>query len=126
MDKVLLVDDDEVSNFITKIMLENAGVGAVVVVLNGQEALEYLEQERPDFIFLDIKMPVMDGWEFLEETKARGIDNDINIALLSSSSHPEDIKKAGDYDHVIALMEKPLTKVRLDEVMEMFKEKMVG
>jgi len=118
MSKVLLVEDDKIANFISKRVLKGAGVEDVDEVLNGKDACDYLEKDCPDFIFLDIKMPVMDGWEFLDEQKTRGFCDDVKVAMLTSSVHPEDKKKAKNYACVIAYLEKPLTKEKVKGIIK--------
>lgn len=122
MNKVLLVEDDDTTNFISKMVLEGAGVEDVDVVLNGKDACNYIEEDCPDFIFLDIKMPVMDGWGFLDEKKDKGLCKNVKVAMLTSSAHPADKKRAEDYDCVIAYLEKPLTTEKFEEI----KQKMAG
>lgn len=116
MNNVLLVEDDETTNSISRIILKSAGFQNVEEVLNGMEACKHLEKECPDIIFLDINMPVMDGWEFLEEKKVKAPCKNTKIAILTSSIHPNDLKRAGKYPCVIAYFEKPLTEVKLEEL----------
>jgi len=118
MRKVLLVEDDETTNFISKMALQEAGIEDVDEALNGKQACDYIEKDCPDFIFLDIKMPMMDGWDFLDEMITNGLCKETKVAMLTSSARPEDKKRAEDYDCVIAYLEKPLTKVKVEGVME--------
>ncbi|MEQ8219930.1 MAG: response regulator [Arenibacter sp.] len=122
MNRVLLVEDDETTNFISKIILKSAGFLNVEEALNGMEACRHLEKDCPDLIFLDINMPVMDGWEFLDEKKVSAPCKDAKIAILTSSTHPEDQKRAENYPCVIAYLEKPLT----NEKVEGLKQKLAG
>ena len=85
---ILLVDDDEATNFLHKIMINDAGCAqGIHVAKNGKEAIEYLtnaiegKYPQPDLIFLDINMPVMNGWEFLDEFEQ--IKNQINKKLIT-------------------------------------------
>ncbi|RZS90637.1 response regulator [Aquimarina brevivitae] len=114
MSKVLLVEDNETSNFLAKIMLRKAGILKVDEALNGKEAYALIEKYCPDFIFLDLNMPVMDGWEFLDEREAKELCNGVKVAILTSSSRPEDRKKAEKYSCVIAYFEKPLTMENIE------------
>jgi len=114
----LLIEDDETANFISKVALKSAGVENVDEVLNGKEACDYLDTYCPDFIFLDIKMPVMDGWEFLDEKRVKGLCKKIKVAMLTSSVHPDDKKKSENYSCVIAYIEKPLTKEKIEMIMD--------
>ncbi|MBL4658250.1 MAG: response regulator [Flavobacteriales bacterium] len=113
---VLLVDDDETASFISKMMLLSIGIENVDAVLSAKQACDYLVEKRPDFIFLDISMPIMDGWEFLEEIKRIELCPDVKVAMLTSSIHPDDKKMAENYDCVIAYLEKPLTKENVKEI----------
>jgi len=118
MRKVLLVEDDETSNFISKMALQEAGIKDVEEALNGEQAREHIEKDCPDFIFLDIKMPMMDGWDFLDEMITNGLCKETKVAMLTSSTRPEDKKRAAKYDCVIAYLEKPLTKVKIKEIID--------
>src|SRR5688572_10056858 len=97
LDLVLLVDDDDTTNYLNKRLLTDMKVAKEILVLkNGREALDYLSKacdsqldgalKCPDLIFLDIKMPMMDGFEFLEEYQRKGLDagNHVIILMLTS------------------------------------------
>ncbi|WNH12463.1 response regulator [Thalassobellus suaedae] len=114
--KVLLIEDDESTNFIHKLVLKSAGIEFVDEALNGMDACNYLENICPDIIFLDINMPVMDGWEFLKEKYERSLCQHVKIAMLTSSLRPEDRKKAKNYSSIIAYYEKPLTLDKIEEL----------
>lgn len=117
MNKVLLVEDDETTIFLSKIALRSAGIDNIDEALNGKEACDLIEKNCPDVILLDINMPVMNGWEFLDEKKARAFCKKVKIAILTSSTRPDDKKKAENYPCVIAYFEKPLTKEKIEEIM---------
>lgn len=118
---ILLIDDDEINNFMNKELIEKAGIDVYVeVALNGKVALDYLtcsgefasnkENPQPGLIFLDINMPLMNGWEFLEaynklEVKYKGKRI---IAMLSSSNNPDDIKRAQEMGGTVGFLNKPL------------------
>ena len=114
----MLVDDDETANFISKKVMQSAGIEEVDELLSGKQACDYLENDYPDCIFLDIRMPVMDGWEVLDEIKARGLCKDIKVVMLTSSTHLDDKEKAQHYNCIIAYMEKPLTMEKVEEIKE--------
>ncbi|WP_339880649.1 response regulator [uncultured Algoriphagus sp.] len=114
--RVLLIEDDETTNFIHKIVLRSVGIEDVYEAQNGWDAFDYLEKSCPDIIFLDINMPVMDGWEFLKEKERKALCGSSKIAMLSSSVRPEDKKMTENYPSVIAYYEKPLTVEKIEEL----------
>jgi CheY-like chemotaxis protein len=115
---VLVVDDDADWCFLAKIILKKAGVGKqIITAQNGLEGIKTLQaivisgQRLPELIFLDIKMPVMDGFEFLEQT-TKSADLDLSrtrIFVCSSSFHPKDKERANLYP-VAGFISKPLTQ----------------
>jgi len=133
LDMVLLVDDDDTTNYLNRRLLKEMNVAKEIVVLkNGKEALEFVERacganaenntNCPDLIFLDIKMPIMDGFSFLEEYKKRGLDNTdhVIIMMLTSSASFYDLEKLKSYTKVKKHYSKALTKHDVQEVMREF------
>lgn len=116
MNRVLLIEDNEITNFISREVLKKEGFTEVHEVLNGMEAYKFLEKDCPDIIFLDINMPVMDGWEFLKEKESKALCKNVKIFVLTSSGHPDDKIKASSYTSVVEYFEKPLTKEKLEIV----------
>jgi CheY-like chemotaxis protein len=128
---VLLVDDNESDNFIHKRVIEKSGItDHIGIAENGQEALDFLSarlapgtkkdlDNRPELIFLDINMPVMNGWEFLEEYQklAGQITSDQKIILLTSSKDPKDIRRAELALGKGCFQYKPLTLEMISEIM---------
>ena len=115
---VLLVDDDEITSFLCKKMLTDRGIDSVDSVVNGQEALKYLSKSCPDLIFLDIKMPVMDGFELLEELKKSMLCQQAKIIMLTSSSREKEKQQAMAYNNVIDFIVKPLSHAKIVGVFE--------
>ncbi len=123
---IMLVDDDEINNFITVKLIRKAFPDSVITTyLNGRLAidkikniLEYSLENIPDYILLDINMPVMNGWEFLEEYKVLNLDPDkkITIYILSSSVFSNDVDKAKSYESVANFISKPLNLEAIKEV----------
>ena len=122
---VLLVDDNDTDNFISKRIIEITKFAEKVIVKNsGKSALEYLESvqnneaELPDVIFLDINMPIVDGFVFLFEfeTFPDNIKQKCKIIILSSSNNKRDIAKIVDNEYVIKFITKPLTEKALQEI----------
>ena len=87
---------------------------------NGQVAIDHLAENGehlPDMILLDINMPVMDGWDFLENFSEMAMSKDIPVVMLTSSINPDDIEKAKSHQLVKGFLSKPLNKDKLDEVL---------
>ena len=125
VDLVLLVDDNDTDNFISKRIIEITGFSRRVEVRNsGKLALDYLRENHdqldniPNLIFLDINMPVVDGFVFLYEFDkfSEAVKSKVKIAILSSSDNKRDIDKIVNNDHVINFITKPLTEDSLEEV----------
>jgi CheY-like chemotaxis protein len=113
------VEDDSVASFvIKKVIGQKLGVGSCLVLQNGKLALEKLKAEEinPDLIFLDINMPVMDGWEFLDACIEENRDT-IPVFLLSSSINPADKERAMNYSQVHGFLSKPFTSEKLDDAL---------
>lgn len=129
---ILLIDDDEITNFINTENIEELGAAEhVIVCTNGLEALEYLKEAhaatpklgyyRPELIFLDLNMPVMNGFEFLDKYELLyATDDECKvITMLTTSMRKEDVERALKLNHVVkGYIEKPLTKERIIEVVE--------
>lgn len=118
-DLVMLVDDNDTDNFIHRRVLEIAKFSKNIIVKNsGKSALEYLEENQsnpaliPDIIFLDINMPIVDGFVFLFEYDSfpDSIKNKCKIVILSSSDNKKDIDRIVDNDYVIHFITKPLSE----------------
>lgn len=123
-DKVLLVDDDNINNFLSEEIISGADIAKEVVLLtDGQQALSYLHslENKKDgsrqklLILLDLNMPVMDGFEFLEEFNPANIKADLEIIILTSSDNQRDIEKIKAYD-IKNFISKPITEEKLLEV----------
>src|SRR5579872_5177967 len=120
---ILLIDDDEPTNFLNKLTLEQAGCARQIhIAQSGQEALDYLQDAipRPDLIFLDINMPAMDGWEFLE--KYRKLPSvrkaDIVLIMLTTSLNPDDEMRTRAIPEVSGFENKPLSHDQLSNLLE--------
>jgi CheY-like chemotaxis protein len=125
---VLLIDDDEINNFISIKLIKKALLNTeIVACLNGKFAIDQLADiqkkdpsKMPDYILLDINMPIMNGWEFLEEFKRRNIDpqGKSKIYIISSSVFSNDINKAKSYPLVKDFISKPLNVEKIKELFE--------
>ncbi|MFT5618505.1 MAG: CheY-like chemotaxis protein [Arenicella sp.] len=125
IDLVLLVDDNDTDNFINNRIIELTNFAKrVVVKSSGKSALEYLSDnkdnasELPDIIFLDINMPIVDGFVFLHEFESypESVKGKCKVAILSSSDNKRDINKIINNDYVVKFITKPLTEDALVEI----------
>lgn len=121
---VMLVDDNDTDNFISQKIIELTGFSKKIIVKNsGKSALEYLQTNEaqpdnlPELIFLDINMPIVDGFVFLFEFERFSdvLKNKCKIAILSSSDNKRDIERIVDNQYVIKYITKPLTEEALEE-----------
>jgi len=120
MSKIYLVDDQPISNFITKKLLEIEGYqGTVKDFTNPREAMEFVSEDSDAIIFLDLNMPEMNGWEFLEMLQSRNCRH--RIIILTSSTSKIDVDKAKDYPSVIKYMVKPMNKQKFSELSGLLK-----
>ncbi|MFL5747475.1 MAG: response regulator [Niastella sp.] len=111
INKILLVDDDATANYLSKELLESLhAANEIETAENCLRALELIRQsDCADVIFLDIKMPGIDGFDFLERLKKLSLEKKIKVVMLTSSVRPEDKLRAFSYKAVIDYLEKPLT-----------------
>ena len=125
---VMLVDDNETDNFISKRIIEITKFSNNVIVKNsGKSALDYLVENKespdaiPDIIFLDINMPIVDGFVFLYEYEkfSNSVKDKCRVIILSSSDNKRDIDKIVNNDFVIKFVTKPLTEKTLEEIKEL-------
>ena len=121
----MLIDDDAPTNFFHREVLLQAHFAEDILVFEQASlAIEYLlNQNRdgalPDVIFLDLNMPGMDGWEFLEvyQKKVRPLYPKIRlIVMLTTSENPDTREKAKGYDILDTFMTKPLTNDKLSKL----------
>ena len=126
---ILLVDDDEINNFISVKLIKKTLINTEIsTCLNGRHAIDRLieiknrnSEELPDYILLDINMPIMNGWEFLDEYERLHLDpkGKTKIYIISSSVFNNDIIKAKSYELVRDFISKPLSIDKIKEVLEM-------
>jgi CheY-like chemotaxis protein len=126
LDNILLVDDDEISNYLhCKIISKLEIAREVVCQKNGRDAIEYIENQYhsfkslPSLILLDLKMPIMDGFDFIHEIKKSDLltVNRIPIAILTTSNNKKDkqrIKQLGNFSYIT----KPMTEEKIWQIIE--------
>ena len=124
--RILLVDDDEAFNFLNRIVFTDTKAAyRMDEVSDGKAALDYLEEcnECPDVILLDINMPVMDGFEFLEHfEKFNKCNGGSKIFMLTSSHRDEDRVKSLENNFVKGYFDKPLTAQHVQEILHAIKK----
>lgn len=126
---VMLIDDNEIDNLINQKMIEASGITQHIYTHTGaRSAIEFLKNMEklsdsgknvlPDLIFLDIDMPLMDGFQFLDEfekleddTKSR-----CSVVMLTSSISPADVNKSKKYEYVKKYINKPLSQDNLEKL----------
>ncbi|MBC7524917.1 MAG: response regulator [Flavobacterium sp.] len=128
LNKILFIDDDPITFMLFKKVIEKAGFAKKIdVAKNGTEAVNYFKEfianekltELPNLIFLDLNMPVMGGWEFLDQFSS--IDfaekfSSLKVIVLSSTIDPYDIDKAKKYPMVLDFLSKPITVEMLNYI----------
>jgi len=128
---VMLVDDNETDNFISKRIIEYSSFADKVEVFSsGKDALEHLGKLKdtidllPDLIFLDINMPVVDGFVFLYEFEllSEMVRDKCKVIILSSSDNRRDIERMMANEFVTRFVTKPLTLDTLREIKALFNE----
>lgn len=126
---VLLIDDSEYDNLFHERVIRKSELAENVVIKNsGKEALEHLRENLrlnricPEIIFLDINMPGMNGWEFIEQYQELedASKSKVVLVMLTSSENPQDIMKAKEYPAISDYKIKPLSQPILEEVIHRY------
>lgn len=126
---VMLIDDNEIDNLINQKMIEAANIADNIYIHTGaRSAIEFLRNIEglgadiikilPEIIFLDIDMPLMDGFQFLDEFEklADTTKSHCNIVMLTSSINPQDVNKSQKYSYVKKYINKPLSQENLENL----------
>lgn len=123
---MLVIDDDEINVFIIKKLVEKTGYEvSLTAKSNGQLALDYLTaivdsgEPFPQLILVDINMPLVNGWEFLEAYEKLNMPEHPHMYMVSSSVYENDIEKAKSYKTIKGFISKPLSIGRLTELLRL-------
>jgi CheY-like chemotaxis protein len=121
--KVAIVDDDDIFQFTTKIKLEKLGLAEDVMIFNdGEEAMDFILSSNldmlPEILLLDINMPIVDGWDFLELFSKVPENKQVRmeIHMLSSSINPDDVKRAEANAFVVDYITKPISDADVKKI----------
>lgn len=135
VDLILCVDDDPITLMLCKMVVSRSSFAKeIVTARNGEEAINYFDELKlnnlgaevgryPQLILLDLNMPVMDGWEFLDhflQGDYMTVFKETKAIVLSSTIDPRDIAKSKTYPMVIDFLPKPITKEMLEELKKIF------
>lgn len=125
LDRIMLVDDDSNTNLFNRIILEKASAANEIVEFqNGHDALSYLDTGKNyvDLILLDINMPVMNGWQFLDEYQKLDENKKASIVviMLTSSVNNDDRKRAEQLGFIREFINKPLNSETVEQIRAMF------
>jgi CheY-like chemotaxis protein len=123
---ICIIDDNEIYQFtLMRIINDNKQAERIITFSDGEKAIHYLADNKatneniPDIIFLDVNMPIMDGWQFIDEYASikTEIKKKIVIFMLSSSVNPVDIERASKINEISDYIIKPM---KLEEVKIIF------
>ncbi|KAF2079101.1 MAG: response regulator [Flavobacterium nitrogenifigens] len=126
LEQILCIDDDPITLMLCKKVISKSSFShEVVTAQNGEEALHHFNvlkytkdktKKRPELIFLDLNMPIMGGWEFLDHFTSSDYKefNTVPVIVLSSTIDPEDLAKAKKYPIIIDFLSKPITQPMLE------------
>ena len=122
----VVIDDDKINNMVCESVIRKLHpANRVISFLRAEDALSYLQNSanpKPDIILLDINMPEIDGWEFLDDyLKNNNGEGMAHIFMLSSSINQADFDKAKKYSEVVDYIVKPFSKDKLLRAIEMIK-----
>jgi len=131
LDKILCVDDDPITLMLCKKVIERVGFAKeIITAQNGEEAIHYFENlyekykldnntSYPKLILLDLNMPIMNGWEFLNAYTQKGFQDifkEAKFIVLSSTIDPQDVDDAKIHSIVVDFLSKPITKEKLEDL----------
>jgi CheY-like chemotaxis protein len=118
--RLLQIDDDPVILFLHNKLFSKYTNSKIEQFKNGKLALDHiLYNNGPDIsymLLLDINMPVMNGWEFMDEISKLGLDKSISVVILTSSADYADLDKSKSYDNIVHFIQKPLTREKIEKI----------
>ncbi|MGV3509798.1 MAG: response regulator [Sphingobacteriaceae bacterium] len=107
MKTVLVIDDIEISTFIVRKLINQVSPQTTVYECNDPiKGLDMITELNPDFIFLDLNMPLMDGWQFLDKMQKKDLDH--KVIILTSSTSSDDHGESYNFPNVYTFLVKPL------------------
>ncbi|MCL9807297.1 response regulator [Flavobacterium amniphilum] len=117
-----IIDDDAIFVFVLKKLLEkNGNFGNIIDFKNGNDAIDILfskQSELPCVILLDLNMPIIDGWQFLDQLEDSDLKDQLNVYIMSSSIDRTDIEKSKTYSIVKDFISKPVNADKLNKILE--------
>ena len=128
LDRILCIDDDPITLMLCKkVIMKSLFSKEIITAQNGEKALQYFDDlldvdlskiELPEMIFLDLNMPVMGGWEFLDAFNAPKYNrfHSIKVVVLTSTIDPKDLEKSQTYPMVLDFLSKPITLTMLEYI----------
>ena len=123
----MLIDDDNMTNFLNQRIIENLGLAHHIIIYQyAEEALTYLktsaasDTKNPDIMLVDLNMPRMNGWEFLEhyEELKKPMEKNTSVFVLTTSMNPDDEQRSKHHEILSGYITKPLTKEKLEDIMK--------
>ncbi|WP_289662360.1 response regulator [Flavobacterium panacagri] len=126
LEQILCIDDDPITLMLCKKVISKSSFShEVITAQNGEEALHHFNtlkytneknKKKPELIFLDLNMPIMGGWEFLDHFTSSDYKefNSVPVIVLSSTIDPDDLAKAKKYPIIIDFLSKPITLPMLE------------
>jgi CheY-like chemotaxis protein len=124
-----VIEDDPITSVVTELIIKkNLGCAKVEKYANGLKAFDQLkaalrdEEGIPDLILLDLNMPMMDGWEFLDAIADFSLGSRVCVFILTSSIQPNDMEKSKNYGEVRGYFSKPLNKSNIARMQQLFQE----
>lgn len=123
---IMLVDDNPDDNFFHERVIKKSGAAETVISIeSAAEAIDFLKDRKyqgenpPNIIFLDLNMPGMNGWEFIDDYKQldRGLQSQVVVVMLTTSDNAHDIVRARNTGILADFVTKPLTKEKLEDIL---------